>query len=859
MNEQYGKILSMKYIKKELRHFKKHWIRNTVLLILSLCALFTGIFALWFASIDIPDLQAFQSRVVSQSTKIYDRTGQILLYDIHANEKRTVVTWDDISEHIKDATISIEDADFYNHPGIKVTSIIRAIFANITSAGYAQGGSTITQQVVKNTILTNDKTITRKLKEWVLALKLERVLTKQQILTTYLNESPYGGNIYGVQEASMQYFGKSAKDVTIAESAYLAALPQAPTYYSPFGKNKASLDARQKTVLKKMLDYKYITQVEYDGAIKEKVNFLLKTEGSMKAPHFSMFIRDYLVEKYGEEKVMNGGLRVTTTMDYTMQQKAELTVSSFAQALEDNFDASNTAMTAINPKNGDILVMVGSKNYFDTKIDGNVNIVTSMRQPGSSFKPFVYAEAWEKGYTPETVLFDAETEFSSECTPDGKTKNPSEDPAKICYSPVNYDGIYEGPLTMKKALAQSRNIPAVKTLYLAGERESLNLAKTMGITTLGDPNRYGLTLVLGGGEVTLLDMTSAYGVFANEGNRVPYRYILKVEDSDGNILEQAEDPTPQQVVSINVAREISNALSDKSVRLDSINQVMKDVKQDVAVKTGTTNDYRDVWILGYTTDLVVGAWAGKNDNTPMEKKVAGVIITPVWAAFMNDVLKSYPVTTFTPPQDPPTGLAPVLRSIWQGNVAYTIDKISGKVATEYTPEQTREERVFNGVHTILKWIDKDNPLGPIPTNPEKDSQYANWEYGVRKWFDQWKKTNTTFVEASATAIPTETDNVHIPANMPTAKIILPAGANSTFSRNQSVSIEVSATGKYPINKAELFINNSYIGASTGPSFKFTFSPADYESTKENNDLTAIVYDSVYNSVKVTIPFNIKSD
>ncbi len=851
----------MKHLKKFYRHFRAHTIRNILLLILSVGAIFLGVFAIWFSTLEIPDLQAFQNRKVSQSTKIFDRTGKILLYDVHANAKRTIVPLEQISKYIQKGTIAIEDADFYNHFGIKPTSIIRAIFANITSAGYAQGGSTITQQVVKNTILTNDKTITRKLKEWVLAIKLEKVLTKDQILATYLNETSYGGSIYGVEEASRQFFGKTASEVSIAEAAYLSALPQAPSFYSPFGKNKTKLDERQKLVLKKMLENKFITEDEYASSTKEKVVFLNKNDGNIKAPHFSLMVRDYLIDKYGEEKVMNGGLKVTTSLDYDLQTKAEDVVTKFSPILSQNFNASNTAMTAVDPRNGDILMMVGSKDYFDQSIDGNVNIVTAHRQPGSSFKPFVYAAAWEKGYTPSTVLFDTKTEFSSECDPEGKPKNKAiTDPKEAgCYSPVNYDDLYEGPMTMKQALAQSRNIPAVKTLYLAGINDSLRLAKTMGISTLGNPDIYGLTLVLGGGEVTLLDMVNAYGVFANEGIRIARRSILKVEDSDGNVLEESIEQPGERVLSDNTAREISDALSDKKIRLESLNTSLENVRQDVAVKTGTTNDYKDVWIIGYTPDIVVGAWAGKNDNTPMEKKVAGVIITPVWGEYMTEILKDRSKNGFNSPDDIPKDIAPVLRGVWQGNVSYILDKISKKIATEFTPDQTKSEQVVNSVHSILHWIDKDNPLGPIPENPENDNQYLNWEYGVRKWFDEYKIQNPKFTEAVDFQIPTEKDDVHTPANMPKASVTLSSPGPAGFSRNEQIEVNVSTSGKYPANKMEYFINNSFGGEKEGSDLNFTFRAADFESTKENNELTVIVYDSVFNSVKKTIPFIVKSD
>ena len=486
--------------KSFFRSWKWRILKPLILLFVSLCFIGASIGIIWFATLKIPDLSVFEERKVAQSTKIFDRTGEILLYDVHADAKRTIIAFEDISRNIKNATVAIEDLEFYEHKGIKPTAIIRAVLANLTpGAGLTQGGSTITQQVIKNSVLTKDKTITRKLKEWILALKLEKVLTKDQILNTYLNENPYGGSIYGVEEASKTFFGKSAGDVTLAEAAYIAAIPQAPTFYSPYGPNKERLDVRKNLVLQQMKANGFITEEEYGVATKEKVAFLEKNTTGIRAPHFALYVKDYLVKKYGEEAVEEGGLKVITTLDYSMQEKAEKVVTKFTPSLSEQFNASNTAMVAIDPKSGDILMMVGSRNYFDKEIEGNFNITTAFRQPGSTFKPFVYATAFMKGYTPETVLFDVKTEFSTKCSPEGKPNNPADDPKKVCYSPDNYDDIFEGPETMRKALAHSRNIPAVKTLYLAGIADSIDTAEAMGITTLKDHSRYGLTLVLGGG------------------------------------------------------------------------------------------------------------------------------------------------------------------------------------------------------------------------------------------------------------------------------------------------------------------------------------------------------------------------
>ena len=682
------------------RHAKHvHHIRSLILLGGSLLLIILGCTALWIATLKMPDLNSFENRKISDSTKIYDRTGTILLYDTGANAKRSTLALTDISPFIQRATIAIEDSNFYNNIGIEPTSIVRALIANIATGGYGQGASTITQQVVKNSLLTQDKTISRKIKEWVLSIKLTKIMTKDKILETYLNDTSYGGTIFGVEEASQQFFGRPAKDVTLGQAAYLAAIPQAPTYFSPYGTHRDALTTRHNVVLQRMHDLGMITDADYKSALAEKVEFLSKNSGSIRAPHFVMFVRDYLTQKYGDDVVNNGGLRVITSLDYDMQQKAEDAVNKFAPSMATNFNASNTAMVAIDPKTGDILTMIGSKDYFDPSIDGNFNIALAERQPGSTIKPFVYSTAFKKGYTPETVLFDVPMEFSTQCTVDGKPKDPTANASTTCYAPNDYDQKFEGPLTIKKALSESRNLPAIQALYLAGIKDSIQTAHDMGITSLNDPDRYGLTLVLGGGEVNLLDMTSAYGVFANDGIRNPYRSVLKVTDSKGNVLEQSTT-NPSQVLQPEIARQISDILSDPAVRMDSLKQIAESVGRQVAIKTGTTNDYRDVWIMGYTPSLVVGAWAGKNDNSPMSHNVAGLIISPLWGAFVSQVAKNFPPENFQSPPPPLTDDPAVLRGIWQGGTAYKVDSISGKLATQYTPVETQKDIVIPNVHSI---------------------------------------------------------------------------------------------------------------------------------------------------------------
>ena len=688
--------------------------KNILMLLLSALLVLGAVILFWISTFKVPTSESIRERRVSESTKIYDRTGKILLYDTGGNVRRSVVPIEEISRNIKNATIAIEDREFYQHHGIKPTAILRAMLVNILTLNWSQGGSTITQQVVKNSILTNNKDISRKLKELVLAIKLERMISKNEILSMYLNEIPYGGNIYGVEEASEAFFGKKSSDVTLAEAAYLAALPKAPTFYSPYGKNKDKLEERKNLVLKEMLSNNFIAQEEYDSAIAEKVSFVIKGDASVKAPHFVFYVLDYIRKKYGEGAINGGGLRIITSLNYGLQSIGEKVVYDYALENKIKFNAENAAIMAIDPKKGEILAMVGSRNYFDQEIDGAFNVTTAKRQPGSTIKPFVYSEAFIKGYTPETVVFDLKTQFSSSCAPDNLTTGDG------CYSPDNYDSVFRGPITLRNALAQSINVPSVKVLYLAGLSESIRLARDMGIESLTNKGDYGLTLVLGGGEVTPLELTGAYGVFANNGVRTDISPIIEIKNKSGEVLEK-HDPKPRQVLDKEIALKISSILSDNDARAPSFGQTsaLYFADRDVAVKTGTTNDYRDAWIMGYTPNIAVGAWAGNNNNTPMEKKVAGFIIAPMWRYFMDQALAKTPNEQFEEPLvEDESQLKPVLQGIWQGGILAT---------------STSGTTVYGGVHSILNWVNIDDPRGAYPQNPFSDPQFERWEYGIRIW------------------------------------------------------------------------------------------------------------------------------
>ncbi|MCA9366167.1 transglycosylase domain-containing protein, partial [Candidatus Kaiserbacteria bacterium] len=708
---------------------KKHWkdlLTDAFIGVFVLGIVLTSGLFLWISTLDIPDLSTFEERRVLQSTKIYDRTGEILLYDLHQDVRRTIIPYESISRHIKNATVAIEDDTFFEHWGVRPFAILLAAFDNLRGGDLlgGRGGSTITQQVIKNSILEQDKTITRKIKEAILALRLEQALSKDEILGHYLNESPYGGTIYGVEEASQAYFGKSASEVTLAEAAYIAALPQAPTYYSPYGTHKEELDKRKDLVLQRMLINNFITEDEYNAAKEEVVEFEPQAVTGIRAPHFVMYVREQLAKEYGEEALAERGFRVITTLDWDLQKQAEEIVAKYADINKEKFHAENAGLVAIDPKTGDVLTMVGSRNYFDEEIDGNFNVTLANRQPGSSIKPYVYASAFSKGYTPETILFDVKTQFSTACEPWDTTS------ATPCYSPENYNHAYKGPITMRNALAQSLNIPAVKTLYLTSLKDAIKLATDMGLTTLNDPDRLGLTLVLGGGEVKLLEHTGGYGVFANEGVLAKRRSILRIEDVAGNVIE--ETPVEEErVLDRDVALMITDILSDNVARtpLWGSNSLIYFPNRDVAAKSGSTNNLRDAWIMGYAPNIAVGAWVGNNDNSPMGGGLSGLITTPMWRAFMDVALEKLPVEYFSEaPSIDPT-IKPVLRGqyIDAGRMAAEL------IAAGTDPADLDLSMLTSNIHSILHYVNKSDPRGPYPTNPGSDSQYANWEYGVSKW------------------------------------------------------------------------------------------------------------------------------
>lgn len=679
----------------------------TVLVLAGIGFITAGGVLIFVATVPSPDISSFANRQIDQSTKIYDRTGQILLYDYNRDAKRSIVPLSSISPAAIQATIAIEDSSFYEHGGVRFTSIIRAMIADVIGRTLSQGGSTITQQVVKNTLLTSKKSITRKIHEWTLALKLEQTYSKDQILEAYLNTIPYGGVLYGIEAASESYFGIPAKDLSVAQAAYLAAMIQAPSYYSPYGTHKAELENRKNIVIERMRTLGFIDDTASASAKNEQVAFSTTGHTAIIAPHFVFYILNQLEKLYGT-RALTSGLKVITTLDADLQIEAEAIIRRYAFENVKKFKASNAALTAIEPSSGQILAMVGSRDFFDTEIDGQYNAALALRQPGSTMKPFIYSLALMNGYTRNTVVFDTPTQFSTACRPSEITNN-----TPPCYAPSNYDTLFRGPMTFETALAQSINIPALKTLYLVGVSNAINFSKSFGLTTLGDANQYGLTIVLGGGEVRLLDLTGAYAVFANDGVKNTPTGLLEVNDSQGNVLANFI-PEPVQVLPATIARDISAMLSSAQARLPEypLNSPLSFPGYDVAVKTGTTDTTRDAWVLGYTPSIAIGVWTGNNDNSAMVKSVAGFIAAPMWHEIMAYALSKYPRGYFGQPDGIPSSVPPMLQGNWY------IPDAQGNIVP----------------HDLLYWTDKNNPRGPAPVNPAQDPQFAYWEYGVSYWY-----------------------------------------------------------------------------------------------------------------------------
>jgi len=701
---------------KDRRRFRNR-IQNSRLLVKIAKYSFIGVIVLVLGFFVVLPLMAFNlpspDKVVRRdgfSTKILDRNG-VVLYDIYNGERRSPVTLSEIPLYLRQATISIEDKNFYKHQGFDPLGLVRAFYYVVRYGRSLQGGSTLTQQLVKNVLFSSERSVIRKAKEFVLAIQIERKYTKDQILQMYLNEAPYGGTAWGVEAASEVYFGKKVKDINLVESAILAGLPQRPSVYSPFSSNPKAFIPRTQAVFRRMREDGYITSEQEKEANSQLSMVQFQSKGAgFKAPHFVQYVQKILEDRYGENVVEQGGLKVTTTLDYKLQEKAQNIVSEEITKVEKQH-ITNGAAVVVNPQTGEILAMVGSKNFSDPNYDGQFNVVTALRQPGSAIKPITYVTAFKEGYTPSTLLMDVPTTFP------GGAGQPD-------YKPVNYDGKFKGPIQVRYALGNSINLPAVKMLAMVGIKDALQTAYDLGINSLKPDqttlNRVGLSLTLGGGEVKLLELTGAYGAFMNKGYRIDPISILKVEDNSGKVLEEVKPKVEKRVLTEAEAFLIANILSDNSARKDVFgeNSLLNIPGRTVAVKTGTTNDKKDNWTIGGNTQSLVGVWVGNNNNTSMLNVASGISgASPIWRRILLESLSGKPDQKFEIPA---------------GVVTASVDSVSGYRShdgftsrTEYFIKGT--EPGDDPIHMMLKVCKSDGKLAT-------PSDIAGGNYDTKEFF-----------------------------------------------------------------------------------------------------------------------------
>lgn len=778
--------------------------------VLGFFVVLTGAFVWYSRDLPSPD------RIVRRegfSTKILARAGDVL-YDVHGDVAREPVRFEDIPTDLKHATVAIEDKHFYTHEGFDPLGILRALF-NTVVRGRLQGGSTLTQQLVKNVLLTSSRSLPRKIKEFVLSVQIEKKFSKDQILQMYIQEAPYGGAAVGAEVAARTYFGKPLRELSLVESAFLAGMPQAPSRYSPYGSNQTAYIDRTKQVVRRMREDGYINQDQERQATDELPSLQFRPPGgAIEAPHFVMYVRDLLVKQFGEETVEAGGLVVTTTLDLPLQQKAQQIVSEEIEKAR-TLDISNGASIVMDPTSGEILSMVGSRDFFETEIDGQVNVTLSKRQPGSAIKPITYAAALRKGYTPSTMLVDTKISFDS-----GDPEKP--------YEPENYDGKFHGPVQLRFALGSSLNLPAVELLQLVGLKDMLSLAYEMGISTL-EPStanfrRLGLSVTLGGGEVRLIDLVSAYSSFSNGGTKIEPIAILRVTDSKGRVLSEHHKTRGKQVLSSQEAFLITNILSDNNARLLTfgVNSLLNMGPRPVAVKTGTTNDKRDNWALGWSRSVIVGAWVGNNDNSPMKEVASGVSgASPIWRRTMIEALSTHPSDPFEVP-------AGIVRS--------DVDTLSGYKAHDGWP--SRQESLIEGtvsdqsdpIHTKIAVCKSDGKLaGPVEIargdTEEREfivlkapsllgvADRERWQQGI----DAWVATQTDSRYHPPTEACSSKDDVIIRLKQP---------SDQTRINTNNLDWEADVISAQKPEKVELFANGTSRQTLTQPPWKSTLNLSD---------------------------------
>lgn len=785
------------------RDFRRSYRRQKLIfnLLLVGCALVvtgfivTFLLFAWYAK-DLPSPGKL-AQINGASTVFYDRDGKVL-YEMFKDKNRVPVDFNDISDNLKKATVSIEDKNFYKHGGISETGIIRSVFSIILGRGI-EGGSTITQQLIKNVLLTSQRSISRKIREMILAFEVERKYSKDQILEMYLNEAPYGGNYWGVASAAHGYFNKDPKDLNLIESAILAGLPQSPSYYSPYIGQANAWKGRAKDVLRRMREDGYITSAGEKSADNQVDSYAFSPPHlPIEAPHFVFYIKDLIDQEYGPA-LLEQGVKVKTTLSLDVQKMAEKIVHDEIGNLKD-FHVGNGAAVVLDSQTGEILAMVGSYDFNDPKF-GNFNVATALRQPGSAVKPITYSVAFEKGYTPSTILMDVKTNFK----PDDKSDD---------YIPENYDGKNRGPVQVRFALGNSINVPAVKMLAMVGIRDFLQKASDMGLDSFAPTqtnlNRFGLSITLGGGESTLLQLTSAYTVFATGGLKHDISSISEIDDFNGKTIYKSVRTNERRVLSPEISFLISHILSDNNARRDEFgpNSYLNIPGKTVAVKTGTTNDKRDNWAVGFTKSVTVGVWVGNNDNSPMNQKIASGITgaSPIWYDIMNELLKKYTDGIMDKPD----------------NVkALTVDAYLGGLPKDGYP--TRSEYFISGtepkdVSSFYKTLKISKSNGKLANDVEvKNGNYDQKDFivitendpvstdGKNRWQDAINAWNQTQGDPK----------YHAPTDMSDSSAddcivsIKGPGNDSTVNSN-SIEVTAKVTSVSDIQKIQIFDNGNQL-------------------------------------------------
>lgn len=773
-------------------------LRGAVVSVIAFFLLGFGIFA--YFSRDLPEPGEIQ-RNSGFSTVFYDRDGEVL-FEMFEDKNRIPVSIDDVPETLKQATIAVEDKNFYEHQGFSLWGYIRSVFRIVTT-GRLAGGSTLTQQLVKNVLLTQERTVTRKIKELVLAVEIERRFTKDEILEMYFNESPYGGTFWGVQSASKGYFDKDVKDLNLIESAIIAGLPQRPSVYSPISGTPDAYKGRTKDVLRRMREDGYITKDEEKKALEDLENVKFeKSNIAIQAPHFVFYVRDLIAEQFGE-KILDEGIKIKTTLSLDAQEAAQDIVEEEIEDIR-SLNATNGAVVVLDTESSEVLAMVGSYDYDDDEF-GRFNATQGLRQPGSSVKPFNYATAFKQGYTPSSLIMDVETEFPNQ---GGES-----------YSPVNYDGEYRGPVQYRFALANSMNVPAVKILAQVGIKNFLQTAYDMGIEefepTTDNVKRFGLSATLGGGETTLVNLTNAYATFGRGGEKLDTTAILEIRDHNDKVIFENKKQKPTRVLDEGIAFLISHILSDNNARSIAFgtNSLLNIPGKTVAVKTGTTNDKRDNWAVGFTNDVTVGVWVGNNDNTPMNSQIASGLTgaSPIWNRVMRHLLVTYDDGIIDIPDNViALQVDPLLGGLPKDSNTRSEYFIEGTEPTEVSDMYKRvklsrsdDKKLANDIEIKAGSYEERDYIVLTENDPISTDGVNRWQEAINKWIDEQGDERYK--------VPRETSD----AKQNDIIVQVKEPGNETRVNSNNVRIRARITSISDVKKIEIFANDVNIGTFTG--------------------------------------------